>query len=250
MKAGSTLLYATEKLGEHITEYSEEHSLALPQALREYHAKVISEMPITSEYMISTFQSQAMVWLARLMGAKRVLEIGVFVGYSAMVWSFATGPDGKVTGLEFDAGYAAKAEAAFAQHGVKNCEVLVGDALQTLPTLQPAEAYDVIFVDAQKSGYPGYLRGILAASRAGATHRLLRPGGVVVADNALRRGLVACATGDNPWHETEAGMASAYWKPEDIARLREFNDLVRDEPRLESFVLPLWDGLTMARLLD
>lgn len=60
-----------------------------------------------------------------------MLEIGVFVGYSAMVWSHAVGPDGKVTGLEFSPEYAQKAEEAFEANGVKNVEVIVGDALSS-----------------------------------------------------------------------------------------------------------------------
>lgn len=60
-----------------------------------------------------------------------MLEIGVFVGYSAMVWAHAVGQDGKVTGLEFNPEYAKDAEKAFEANGVKNVEVIVGDALET-----------------------------------------------------------------------------------------------------------------------
>lgn len=60
-----------------------------------------------------------------------MLEIGVFVGYSAMVWAHAVGPEGKVTGLEFSPDYAKKAEEAFKENGVGNAEVIVGDALET-----------------------------------------------------------------------------------------------------------------------
>ena len=71
----------------------------------------------------------AVSWFETLTTA--VLEIGVFVGYSSMVWSHAVGPEGKVTGLEFSDEYAKTAREAFESKGVKNVEIIVGDALET-----------------------------------------------------------------------------------------------------------------------
>ncbi|CAJ2502588.1 Uu.00g099820.m01.CDS01 [Anthostomella pinea] len=250
MKADQCELYATKLLGERVTAYSEAHSMALPQFLRDYNAKILHEQPTTSNYMISTFQSQALVWLARLMGAKRVLEIGVFVGYSTMAWSHAVGPEGTVTGFEFNADYAKQAEAAFEQNGVKKCELIVGDAVKQLPSFKPAEPYDLIFIDAQKSGYPAYLKTILANSQPGSQNRLLRAGGLIIADNALRWGLVADASEANPRRTMESSGTSEYWKSDDIKCLREYNESVHASERLEEFLCPLWDGVNLARLLD
>ncbi|KAI1495556.1 O-methyltransferase [Biscogniauxia marginata] len=251
MKASATVLYASEILGQRVTEYSEANSLVLPKQLTDYHAAIVSAQPSTSDYMISTFQSQALMWLARLIGAKRVLEIGVFVGYSAMVWSHAVGPDGKVTGLEFNPDYAAQANAAFAKHGVQNCEIVIGAALEQLPRLAPEKPFDIIFVDAKKAEYPAYLEAILARSAPGPGNRLLRRGGVIVADNALRRGLVATdAADENPWRDLEAANKSSYASDEDVARLCDYNEAVRTCPRLEAFMCPLWDGVSLARLVD
>ncbi|KAI1492554.1 O-methyltransferase [Biscogniauxia mediterranea] len=252
MKESQTVLYATETLGQRVTEYSEAKSLELPKHLTDYHADIVKTQPGTSHYMISTFQSQALVWLARLMGAKRVLEIGVYLGYSSMVWSHAVGPAGQVTGLEFNAEYADKARAAFAKHGVGNCEIITGPALEQIPLLTPSEPYDVIFIDAKKSEYPGYLSAILDRSSpaSSSSSRLLRAGGLIVADNALRRGLVATATDRLDQGAAALLPRSEYSSDEDVERLAEYNEAVRACPRLEAFLCPLWDGVNLARLVD
>lgn len=169
-----------------------------------------------------------------------------------MVWSHAVGPTGSVTGLEFSAEYAAAARAAFAAVGggrhAGNIRVVEGDGLATLPALDLGDeadegAFDLVFVDAQKSGYPAYLSTILARSAPGAKgRRLLRKGGLIIGDNALRRGLVAFEGPENPHH---GGVRS-----DDLEAMRKFNDMVRDNERLESLMVPLWDGLCLARLVD
>lgn len=69
----------------------------------------------------------------------------------------------------------------------------------SLDALNPAEPYDIIFIDADKSNYPAYLEKILARSQPGQANRILRTGGVIVADNVLRRAMVADSGDDNPW---------------------------------------------------
>ena len=118
--------------------------------------------------------------------------------------------------------------------------------------LNPAEPYDLIFIDAQKSGYPAYLAHILAQSSPGSTNRLLRPGGLIVADNVLRRAIVADDSADNPAAEerVQARLKSEYAGDRDIEFIREYNDSVVKSERLESFLMPLYDGLSIARLVD
>jgi hypothetical protein len=80
-------------------------------------------------------------------------------GFSSLVWSHAVGPEGAVTGLEFSGEFAAAARAAFEKHGAANTRIVEGNALATLPTLDE-EPFDIIFIDAQKPGYPAYLASI------------------------------------------------------------------------------------------
>lgn len=118
--------------------------------------------------------------------------------------------------------------------------------------LNTAEPYDLIFIDAQKSGYPAYLAHILAQSVPGQKNRLLRPGGLIVGDNVLRRAIVADDSADNPAAEEQAqrGIRSEYSADNDIECIRRYNKGVVESERLESFLMPLFDGVSIARLVD
>ena len=130
MAIGSTTLYPNQQVAERVTAYSSERSEDLPKYITDYHAWVIKNHP-RFNYMISNFQGQCHTFLGRLIGAERVLEIGVYVGYSSLVWAHAVGPQGHVTGLEFSEEYAQMAKDVFQKNGVNNVEVIQGDALQT-----------------------------------------------------------------------------------------------------------------------
>ncbi|KAI8956526.1 S-adenosyl-L-methionine-dependent methyltransferase [Daldinia sp. FL1419] len=249
MKLGTTPLYATKTLAERVSKYSEAKSLEIPRSIKDYHAKIFEERS-DSNYMISTFQSQALVFFARAIGAKRVLEIGVYVGYSAMIWSHAVGPQGKVTGLEYSPEYAKLAQEAWKEHGYDNIDVHVGAASETLAKLtDTSEPYDIIFIDADKTGYPGYLRQILEMSAPGVKNRLVRPGGIIAADNTLRQGLVADSSSDNPWRPGNYGEPETT-EARNVAAIREYNDFTAGNERLETLLVPLWDGLHLSRLVD
>lgn len=117
-----------------------------------------------------------------------------------MAWSSAVGPDGHVTTLEYSPEYAKLAEEAWAKNDINNCEIIIGDAADSLQKLAAGshEAYDLIFIDADKISYPKYLQLILENSK-GEGKRLLKNGGIIVADNILRRGTVADSSDANPW---------------------------------------------------
>lgn len=128
----------------------------------------------------------------------------------------------------------------------------VADILPSLAKLSPGEPYDLIFIDAQKTGYPAYLRTILEKSQPGMTSpRLLRKGGVILADNVLRRGLVANDSEENPWAAgVKVRERSEYEKDHDLEALREYNDLTIKSDRLDTFLMPLFDGIGMSALRD
>lgn len=117
-----------------------------------------------------------------------------------MAWSSAVGPDGHVTALENIPEYVKLAEEAWAKEDIKNCDIMIGDASESLQRLAVGsqEAYDLIFLDADKVSYPKYLQLILENSK-GEGDRILKKGGIIVADNILRRGLVADSSDANPW---------------------------------------------------
>jgi len=251
MKENSCQLYPNEQVGEKVSQYALEHSLDIPNHILGHHAWA-NENHERSHMMISPLQTQYQIFMARALGAKRVLEIGCFIGFSAMGWSEAVGPDGHVTTLEFVPKYAKVAEETWAKNGIKNIEVIVGPAEESIKTLIKtlSAPYDLIFIDANKDGYPAYLNLILSLSQpSSTTTRLLKPNGLIIADNILRRGLVADSSDANPFASEEA-MNAMGWVHGDTKFLDEFNKLMKEEDRIEALLLPLFDGLGMGRLMD
>ena len=110
------------------------------------------------------------------------------------------------------------------------------------------EPYDLIFIDADKISYPNYLGGILMWSK-NCGPRLLKAGGYIAADNVLRRGLIADSSSENP-HSQSSATGGKRWREADMKALRHFNDMMVKSERLETFLMPLFDGLGMARLKD
>lgn len=162
-------------------------------------------------------------WLASIQPAHDVVEVGGGVGYSALWLLGGMHPRGMLTTIEVDADRRARAQRLLthAGHGQRMRSIL-GAGLAVLPKLAD-DSYDLVFIDAVKTEYPGYL-----------THakRLLRPGGLLVADNVLWDGKVA-----------DAGNREA-----ETLALRAFSGTVRDDPQFEAQILPVGDGLLIARL--
>jgi predicted O-methyltransferase YrrM len=158
--------------------------------------------------------------LLRAIGARRVLEVGTLGGYSALWMARALPPDGRLLTLERDAAHAAFARRHLADAGVADrVEVREGQALQLLPALD-GERFDLVFLDADKEPLPTYLDWAL---------RLVRPGGAIVADNALWGGRVLDDRATD-----EATVA-----------VREFNRRMATDPRLTSIVVPTHDGVAI-----
>lgn len=192
---------------------------------------------LEQEMLSGHVEGQVLKFLVHLVRARRVLEIGMFTGYSALAMAEALPEDGRVVACEIDPAVASFAGGCFAgsAHGHK-IEVRVGPALETLAALGAAGAtFDLVFVDADKAGYAGYLTAVLEQD-------LLAEHGVVCVDNTLMQGRsylddVAGATSDSA-----ARRAAA-----DGAAIAAFNAAVATDPCLEQVVLPLRDGLTLIR---
>ncbi|TGO74846.1 hypothetical protein BELL_0252g00100 [Botrytis elliptica] len=232
MKENDTALYPNPEVSQAVTQYSLEHSTKLPKHVLDHHAWGSTQPK--ANFMISPFQAQFQIFMARAMGAKRILEIGTYIGFSTMGWSEAVGPEGHT----------------FSKNNLSNVEVLVGDARESIKSLitNLQEPYDLIFIDADKTSYPAYLDLILSLSSPSSTQtRLLKPGGLILADNILRRALVADSSAANPWALKNGEKT---WKEGDLNALKEFNDLMVTEKRLDTFLLPLFDGVGMGRLKD
>ena len=167
---------------------------------------------------ISPDEGRLLQVLLRAVGARRVLEVGTLGGYSAIWMARALPPDGKLLSLEIEPNHAEFARRHLARAGVADrVEVRVGRALDLLPALD-GERFDAIFLDADKEPLPTYFEWAL---------RLLRPGGLLIADNALWGGRVLDDRVDD-----DATRA-----------VREFNRRLATDPRVTGIVVPTHDGV-------
>lgn len=165
--------------------------------------------------------------LVRLTGAKTVLEVGMFTGTSSLAMAEVIPKDGKVYCLEIEPYMLELAQPKFDAAGVsKQIEVLIGSATDSIEKLQKrGERFDIAFLDADKSGYLGYYKQLM-------DNQLINPGGIVVVDNALMKGRVY-APGDSG-----DKMALA---------IKEFNEYVIKDKRVEVIALPFRDGVNIVQ---
>jgi predicted O-methyltransferase YrrM len=187
---------------------------------------------------VTPAQGKLLELLARLVGARKILELGTLAGYSTIWLSRALPPDGRLVTLEAEPRFAEIARANIERAGSGELvEVRVGPALQTLPQLAQEDAgpFDLIFIDADKDNYPGYLEWSL---------RLSRPGTLIIGDNVVRGGRVLDPEAGDP----SGGNAL-------IKGVRRFYELVAAEPRLSATAIQTvgdkgYDGFVLALVGD
>jgi predicted O-methyltransferase YrrM len=177
---------------------------------------------------IAPEQGALLALLARLIGARRTIEVGVFTGYSALTVALALPADGRVLACEVSAEYAAIARPYWARAGVAHkIELVLAPALATLDarlSAGEAGAYDFAFIDADKENVDGYYERCL---------RLVRAGGLIAIDNVL-------------WSGRVAAPADAQTDPATVA-LQQLNRKLHADARIDLALVPVGDGLTLAR---
>ena len=184
------------------------------------------------EIHVSPNEGKLLYLLAKLTGAKRVLEIGLLGGYSAIWLARAIGPQGKLVTLELDEKCVQVARKSIERAGLlPRVEIRQGDARATLEKMVGAgePPFDLVFIDADKNNYPVYLDYAL---------RLTRPGGLILADNVIRDGKVARDGETDPL----------------VLGIQEFNRKLAANPKLEAILITVMrealDGLAIARVRD
>lgn len=185
-----------------------------------------SDGALEHEMLCGHVEGRMLNFLVRLAGARRVLEIGMFTGYSALAMAEAVPDDGAVVACEINVDVADFARGCFDDSPVGDrITIEIGPAMDTLQRLAATgESFDFVFIDADKAGYRAYLDVLLDST-------LLTPNGVVAVDNTLMQGQPYTGTG-----VTANGAAIA-----------SFNEAVAADPRVEQVMLPLRDGLTLIR---
>ena len=178
---------------------------------------------------VSPPQGKFLHLIARMIGAKRILEIGTLGAYSTIWLARALPEDGRVVTLEYDPRHARVARANIGRVGLSHLvDLRVGPALDALPGVEAdgLGPFDLAFIDADKPNNPGYLKWAL---------RLSRPGAVIICDNVVRDGAVVDATSSDP----------------DVLGVRALFDMLVAEPRVSATALQTvgskgWDGFTIA----
>lgn len=191
--------------------------------LRELAAETVQRFPGISQMQISPEQGTLMTILARAIGARRAVEVGTFTGYSAICVARALPPDGHLLCCDVSEEFTAVARRYWEKAGISGRVTLkLAPALETLRALEPGETLDFAFIDADKSNQIAYFEEILKRTRAG---------GLILIDNVLWGGAVLNSRNQST----------------DTRAIRELNDFVTADRRVEAVMLPMSDGLTICR---
>lgn len=177
---------------------------------------------------VSSSAGKLLSMLVTMTGAENILEIGALGGYSGIFLARGLSPDGSLTSLELEEKHAKLAKNNLSKAGFDDqVTYMTGPALESLEKLaNDNKRFDFFFIDADKDNYPNYLEQCI---------KLAEPGAVITIDNVLARGSVAD-------EEMEPGRHTALMK--------KFNQTVADHPQLEAMIIPIGDGMTVARVID
>jgi predicted O-methyltransferase YrrM len=219
-KMSNRTLFLTDEL----YRYMRAFSLREPEILQRLREET-SHDPM-AEMQISPEQGQFMSLLVRLMGAKRALEVGVYTGYSSLCVALSLPPGGKLIACDISKQWTDVARRYWREGGVEEIvDLRLAPAIETMEHLlahHEAGRFDFIFIDADKGNYDGYYERALS---------LLRAGGLMAIDNVFWSGRVA--------DSRERGK--------DTTAIRALNERIHNDQRVELSLIPIGDGLTLAR---
>jgi predicted O-methyltransferase YrrM len=177
------------------------------------------------EISIAPGYGQLLTLLVRMTKAKRILEIGALGGYSGICLARGLGEDGRLISLDMNAQFAAVAERHLVKADLGHLvEYRIGDAAESLQQLEAEGArFDLVFIDADKGGYPHYLEKAIV---------MANPGAIIIGDNTLMHGKSMDPNANAP----------------SVVAMRQFNERMTSDPRLEGMIIPAYDGLAIARV--
>jgi len=208
-------------LSEELHAYLVAHNPAADPLVVELQRDTLAALPAHARMQIAPEQAPFLTFLARLLGARQAVEIGTFTGLSSLSIARGLTPDGRLVCFDVSEEFTAIARRYWDRAGLADrIELRLGPAAETLTTLPDEPHLDLAFIDADKTGYPTYWEALVPR---------MRPGGVIVIDNVLQGGRVLSP--DDP----------------DAAAIVAFNDMVLADKRVDSVMIPVADGLTLAR---
>ena len=209
-------------LPEHIDQYATDHSQKEPELLRELF-KETWQKALVPRMISGHFQGRLLSMISKLISPKVILEIGTYTGYSALCMAEGLTKDGTLHTIDHNEELYDFQRKYFKRSDYKDqIKQYVGEALEVVETL--TGPFDLVFIDADKANYGNYFQAIIDK---------MNPGGVILSDNVLWSGKVT--EEPNP-------------KDEDTKALISYNKMINEDPRIETILLPIRDGLTLTRV--
>ncbi|MFW5822266.1 MAG: O-methyltransferase [Tangfeifania sp.] len=204
-------------LDNYILEHIDEEDPVLKELDRETHLKVLGARMLPGK-----LQGQVLTMLSKMVQPKRILEVGTFTGYSAICLAKGLTENGKLITIELDDELEYLSRKYFEKAGLSDrIEQRIGPALEIIPEID--EMFDLVFLDADKKEYSEYFSLVFDK---------LKSGGIIIADNTLWSGKVMKTPADDDY-QTKGIIA--------------FNEMIKNESRVEKVILPLRDGMTIIR---
>eukprot|EP00667_Euglena_gracilis_P014661 EG_transcript_15197 len=227
--------------------YAERVSAPEPPLLKELWETTKQAFPTSHAMLSGHLQGRLLKAFTLMAGAKDVLELGTFTGYSALCFAEALPADGRVVTLDVDERAQGIAKDFFQRSPVGHkIDARLGPALDTLAQLKAeGRQFDLVFLDADKQRYIQYYEELIGD---GANPGLLAPKGVILADNVLWYGLVLAHDPELAAYAPDPKVLNfPPWMVDLTADIHRFNEHVKADPRTESVLLPLRDGISVIR---
>jgi caffeoyl-CoA O-methyltransferase len=211
--------FLPEKIDDYAVAHSQEEPIILQELSKETWQKVLNPRMLSG-----AFQGRILAVLSKLIKPKNILEIGTYTGYATLCFAEGLAPDGKIITIDKNEELETLQNKYFEKSGFrKQITQFVGNAIEIIPTIN--KKFDLVFIDADKSNYINYFHLIIDK---------MNTGGIILSDNVLWSGKVVEAL--DP-------------KDLDTKVLLAYNKLMNEDPRIETVLLPIRDGLTLSRVI-
>lgn len=211
--------FISQELDNYVCKHSENEPVYLQDLNRKTHLNVLQPRMLSGH-----FQGRVLSMLSHMIQPKRVLEIGTYTGYSALCFAEGLQNDGKVITIDVNEELAEMVEEFIAKTNMQDkVEAIIGDAMEIIPSLE--DEFDIVFIDADKKNYINYYHLVFDK---------VKKGGYIIADNVLWSGKVL----------------EDYEKLDESTRvIMDYNTLIHNDKRVQEVLLPIRDGLMIARKL-
>ena len=211
------MYFLPEKLDDYVVAHSQDEPELLQQLTRETYQKILQPIMLSGPY-----QGRVLSMISKLIRPKSVLELGTFTGYATLCLAEGLHPEGEIHTIDVNEELEDFQRKYFDKSGYgTQIHQHLGSAIDILPTLD--KTFDLVFIDADKPNYVNYFHLIIEK---------LNPGGIILSDNVL-------------WHGKVIEPVDA--KDVSTNVVLEFNTLLKEDPRIETVLLPIRDGLTISR---